>query len=154
MTNPTLPPELLNLIIPFAIPSPSRASLRERSAVLSSLSLVSKTWHAYAQPQLYSHFRLTEKRLRALAKELKQATPTTEEHAPNGSRAHQARQVKMVTMGKWVDDYGAGLKTVLKEFEHVEEAYLEGTKQWGSLSAVAMLPSECFLLLGNFRSSF
>ncbi|ORY83590.1 hypothetical protein BCR35DRAFT_303479, partial [Leucosporidium creatinivorum] len=141
MCNPTLPPELLNLIIPLAIPPPSRASLRERTAILSSLSLVNSTWHAYAQPRLYSHLRLTDKRLKALAKELKQ--PSTEvEHAPNGSRALKARQVKMVTMGKWVDEYGAGLKTVLKEFEEVEEAYLEGTKEWGSLSAVAVLPSE------------
>lgn len=138
MLNPTLPPELLNIIIPLAIPSPSRASLRERTSTLCALSLVNSTWHAYARPRLWSHLRLTDKRLRALARELKLAKAD----APSGSRARAAGEVKTVSLGRWIDGYGAGLKTTLKEFSEVEEAYLEGTTEWASLSTVAVLPSE------------
>ena len=135
MCNPTLPPELLNIIIPLAIPSPSRASLRERTQILAALSLVSRTWHAYAQPRLYTHFRLTDKHLRKLAMELKR---------PNGGVKCRsaAEQVETVSLGKWVDEYGAGLKTTLKELRNVKEAYLEGAKGWASLSPVAEFKGE------------
>lgn len=66
---PSLPPELLDLILSYAIPPPSRSSGPIRTRLLLSLSLVSRDWRAFAQARLIRDITLsTEKQALKLNK--------------------------------------------------------------------------------------
>lgn len=130
----TLPPELLNIIIPLSIPAPSRADVATRTSTLGALSLVSSTWRVYAQYRLFAHLRLKERHLRALEAESRLG-------AKEGPARTKAGEVKSLVVEKWIDDYGTGVKRSLSAFSEVEEVWLEGTKEWSSLTTIAVLPS-------------
>ena len=62
---PSLPLELIIVIIQATLPPPSYDSFILRSAQLRSYSLVSRDWHSIAQPELFAHVVLSTGGMRA-----------------------------------------------------------------------------------------
>ncbi|KAK4050980.1 hypothetical protein OIV83_003109 [Microbotryomycetes sp. JL201] len=190
----TLPPELLNMIIPACIDAiPTRTNLAERTRLLCTVSLINKTWHAWAEPLIHQHLHLTERHLRRLAYTLEDSSSSSLEPVPERGRlaarkSHETRrsssscssssstrsssslrststsrtrqlaaiqdyqepdtpleqrahQVNTVALGKWIDEYGTGIKTALKKFDSCDQVYVEGTKSWSALTSVSAIPN-------------
>ncbi|KAM0790106.1 hypothetical protein ACM66B_005433 [Microbotryomycetes sp. NB124-2] len=60
---------------------------------------------------------------------------------PDTPLVQRAHQVETVALGKWIDEYGTGIKTALKQFDSCKEAYVEGTKSWSALTSVSAIPN-------------
>ncbi|KAK4051705.1 hypothetical protein OIO90_004655 [Microbotryomycetes sp. JL221] len=159
----TLPAELLNLIIPASVDErPTRANLLANQRQLCSLARVNRTWNAWATPQIHQHMHLSQKQLRKLARNASSSASTAKLSKGHEARStsscrsansadvvestsvpleQRAHQVKTLALGKWIDEYGSGLKTMLKKFDSATQVYVEGTKSWSALTSVSSLPS-------------
>lgn len=135
MSNPTLPPELLNMIIPASVPLPSRNTIPQRVDVLSSISLLSSTWTEFAKYHLDSHVHAKARVLRGLERQM-----TLD--GDNSRLARKAAQARTLLVGKWLDHWGPGLPKLFSQFKSVDEVWMENTQSWPALTAVAVLPSE------------
>jgi hypothetical protein len=151
MDRPPLPLEVQQRIVRFALPLPSRYTYTQRNHLLTSLSLVSKSWRRRAQSELLSFVVISEPK-RCFTNRLRAGPSTT---TPEGLDKGGVKRLLVKRRGpQGTAKAGTELFELCKK---VEEVWLESSKSYQEdnillFKTIAELKSESLSLCSAPRN--